>query len=214
MYAWKLRKLLFRSLVLPVLLYGVPAWGPATSTTGWKRLEAVQKTFLQHELGVRPQIPYLLLLAEVGWIPVEAHALFLTLQYVQRSQTLGADRLPLRAWRASQTKGWGADVCRWAARWGLQEIEWPSLTWTSFVQTVSKFMWRHPMPRMQYYLRDVNPLLPYREKEYLVSQISVFLRHKIAQARLSSHNLRVEEGRWIGLERLLRTCRFCDSGSI
>ena len=54
---WKLKKKLFVSLVRPVLLYGVQVWGPGTSKSNWPKIEAIQKLFLEMELGVKSQTP-------------------------------------------------------------------------------------------------------------------------------------------------------------
>lgn len=75
-------------------------------------------------------------------------------------------------------------------------------------------LWGEPSPRLQYYMRDVNPMKGYTEQEYLSSNISVQLRHVIARYRLSSHHLEVEQGRWKGIERKNRICELCDSSSI
>ena len=47
---------------------------------------AIQKLFLEMELGVKTQIPYSLTLAEAGLLPLEVEALFLTIKYVQSIQ--------------------------------------------------------------------------------------------------------------------------------
>ena len=75
-------------------------------------------------------------------------------------------------------------------------------------------LWNAPSPRLQYYMRDVNPMVSYEEQEYLRAPISMALRQMIARYRLSSHHLEVEEGRWKGIRRQDRVCRLCDSGSI
>ena len=79
---WKLKKKLFVSLVRPVLLYGVQVWAPSTSKSNWPKIEAIQKLFLEMELGVQSQTPYILTLAKVGLLPLEVKALFITLRYV------------------------------------------------------------------------------------------------------------------------------------
>jgi hypothetical protein len=63
---WKLKKQLFKSLVRPFVLYGVQVWGPTTSQSNWNKVEAIQKLFLEMELGVKTPTPYTLLLAETG----------------------------------------------------------------------------------------------------------------------------------------------------
>ncbi|KAL3687786.1 hypothetical protein R1sor_014095 [Riccia sorocarpa] len=55
--SWKLRRHLFKTLVQPVLLYAAPIWSPSLSCSNWRKLEAVQKHFIQScqpGLGVCP----------------------------------------------------------------------------------------------------------------------------------------------------------------
>ena len=214
---WKLKKHLFNSLVRPVVLYGVQVWGPTTSRSSWSMVEAIQKLFLEMELGVKTQTPYTLLLAEAGLLPLEVEALYLTLQYVLRVKGLDDSRLPKQAFHSSGGSGWYADVCRWAQTWGLSEQDWhikPDKLRLVLQANAIRKLWSDPSPRLQYFIRDVNPMILYEEQEYLSAPISLRLRHTIARFRLSSHHLEVEEGRWKGVRRQDRVCRLCDSGSI
>jgi len=216
---WKLKKHLFISLVRPVILYGVQVWGPTTSKSCWTKVEAIQKLFLEMELGVKIQTPYTLLLAEVGLLPLEVEALYLTLQYARRVQAMNDSRLPKQAFHTSRAFGWYADVCRWAQTWDLSEQDWhvpPTNLWTVLHGKAIRKLWRDPSPRLQYYMRDVSPIpmILYEEQEYLRAPISIKLRQAIARYRVSSHHLEVEEGRWKGVKRQNRICRLCDSGSI
>ena len=214
---WKLKKQLFTSLVRPVALYGVQVWGPTTAQSNWRKVEAIQKLFLEMELGVKTQTPYTLLLAEAGLLPLEVEALYLTLQYAMRVQALTDSRLPKQAFYASRASGWYADVCRWAQAWDLSEHEWhiePKRLWSLLQCKAVRKLWSDPSPRLQYFIRDVNPMVLYEEQEYLGAPISMRLRQVIARYRLSSHHLEVEEGRWRGVRRHDRVCRLCDSGSI
>jgi Reverse transcriptase (RNA-dependent DNA polymerase) len=214
---WKLKKQLFNTLVRPVVLYGVQVWGPSTSQSSWSKVEAIQKLFLEMELGVKTQTPYTLLLAESGLLPLEVEALYLTLQYVMRVEALKDSRLPKQAFHSSRALGWYADVCRWAQAWDLSEHEWhtqPKTLWPLLHGKAIRKLWSDPSPRLQYFMRDVNPMVLYEEQEYLRAPISMRLRQVIARYRLSSHHLEVEEGRWKGVKRQDRVCTLCDSGSI
>ena len=201
---WKLKNHLFKSLVMPVILYGVQVWGPTTAHSTWRMVEAIQKLFLEMELGVKTQTPYALLLAETGILPLEVEALYLTLQYVIRVEALDDSRLPKQAFHTSRASGWYADVCRWAQTWDLSEQEWhihPKKLRPLLQGKAIRKLWNAPSPRLQYYMRDVNPMVSYEEQEYLRAPISMALRQMIARYRLSSHHLEVEEGRWKGIRR-------------
>ena len=169
------------------------------------------------ELGVKSQTPYTLTLAEVGLLPLEVEALFLTIRYVTHIQKLDDSRLPKQAYRLSRTSGWYTDVTRWAEAWGLPEHEWkkdPKALRKILEARALKHLWRNSSPRLQYYKRDVNAMQAYGEQEYMRALISLKLRQSIARYRLSSHHLAVEEGRWKQIERKDRICTICDSGSI
>ena len=214
---WKLKKKLFVSLVRPVLLYGVQVWGPGTSKSNWPKIEAIQKLFLEMELGVKSQTPYTLTLAEVGLLPLEVEALFITLRYVMYIRKLDDSRLPKQAYYLSCATGWYADVIRWAQAWGLQEHEWrgDSKALRKILEARAiKHLWSDPSPRLQYYKRDANAMQAYGEQEYLRASISLKVRQSIARYRLSSHHLAVEEGRWKQIERKDRICTICNCGSI
>ncbi|KAL3696379.1 hypothetical protein R1sor_010455 [Riccia sorocarpa] len=122
--SWELRSRLFDVLIRPVLLFGVTTWGPTLSRSGWKRLEKVQKVFVQEELGVRQQTPYSILLAETGRLPLEAEALILTIQFVRRIEAQDVLRYSHIASQVSRASGWYRDVCSWSASWDIPEPRW------------------------------------------------------------------------------------------
>ncbi|KAL3677263.1 hypothetical protein R1sor_027211 [Riccia sorocarpa] len=59
-----------------------------------RKVEHIHKLFLQSELGVRPQTPYVLLLAETGKLPIEAEALWAALQLAKRVSSMPEERFP------------------------------------------------------------------------------------------------------------------------
>ncbi|KAL3683278.1 hypothetical protein R1sor_001300 [Riccia sorocarpa] len=122
----QLKLRLFDTLVLPVVLYNAPTWGPSTSRSGWHKLESVHKTFLQTELGIRPQVPYVLMLAETGRLPVEAEALLLSIRFALRLRSQADDRYGHQAWTTTRGQDWYAKICQWGAKWGIPEPEWQS----------------------------------------------------------------------------------------
>ncbi|KAL3696402.1 hypothetical protein R1sor_010478 [Riccia sorocarpa] len=193
LWAWQLRGHLFNTLVIPVALYGVPIWGPALPRSSWKKVEAIQKSFLQKEFGVRVQIPYSILLAESGRLPLEVEALILTLQFVFRLRKLENDRHSRMALLQSQSLGWFADVFIWANRWDFPEIEWSSesaIRSKLSILAVQK-LWESPTPRQIYYTRDINRMTKYEEQPYLRGKLPRHIRQLISRYRTSSHSLYV-----------------------
>ncbi|KAL3693709.1 hypothetical protein R1sor_007360 [Riccia sorocarpa] len=214
--SWPLRRRLFDTLVLPALLYGVPIWGPSLAKTNWAKIELVHKKFLQVELGVRPQIPYTLLLAKTGRVPLEIEALFLTIQFAQRLKSQPEERYSYQAWRMSRVKGWYSNLCQWSVSWGVLETEWDSgeALRELLVRRAVGRLWESPSSRLQYYCRDTTCLYPYREQHYLSEDLPLKMRQLIARYRVSSHTLSSEVGRWSNTPRENRLCELCDEGKI
>ncbi|KAL3681080.1 hypothetical protein R1sor_024036 [Riccia sorocarpa] len=181
----------------------------------WARLEAVHKLFLREELGAPVQTPYALLLAKTGRLPIEVEALLITIEYLQHTRKLSDDRLSYQAWVFSHS-GWHEEVCRSVARWNVLEERWREgaemreLVREAAVQSI----WSNPSPRLTYYLRDVRTLTLYEEQDYLNAALSRFTRQLISKYRISAHSLRVEEGRWQGLDRPDRICQHCSLNKI
>ncbi|KAL3683259.1 hypothetical protein R1sor_001281 [Riccia sorocarpa] len=141
---------------------------------------------------------YTLLLAEVGKIPLEAEGLLLAIRYVQRIKKHDRERYTYLALSESRVHGWFGDVCPWGNRWGFPEDMWSetgSLR-ENLTKAIVRTLWCELSPRQAYYLRDVSKLDPYDEKPYLTATISPRIRRLISRYRTSSHDLRVEVGRW------------------
>ncbi|KAL3700010.1 hypothetical protein R1sor_018032 [Riccia sorocarpa] len=197
-----------------VVLYGATTWGPSLPKTSWKKLESLQKSFLSEELGVRSQIPNSLLRAETARLPLGIEALIESITYARRLRNQASDRYSTQALKASRSHGWYADLTRWAARWGLSESFWDSVDIREeLTHLVVRKLWHEPSPRQCYYLRDISPLLPYKEKPYL-SINDRKVRHAFARFRISAHTLNVEEGRWKNIPREDRICSVCTLGKV
>ncbi|KAL3683260.1 hypothetical protein R1sor_001282 [Riccia sorocarpa] len=188
--AWHLRCHLYKALVRPVILYSAPVWGPMVSRSGWVRLEALQKLFIQTELGVKTQTPYSILLVEVGWWPLEAEALLLSIQYARGLDTLEPDRYSRHAKTASLSRGWFSDLCRWGSRWGFPEARWGDTATMRdrLGEAVVHTLWTNLGRRQQYYLRDVRDLHPYVQQGYLQAPISRREKQVVAHYRMSENS--------------------------
>ena len=80
--SWALKKYLFLTLVTLVFLYVVEEWGNNISLCTWKEFENVQKHFLIKFLQVKQQTPYVLLLLEIGSLPIEIMAMERVVEYM------------------------------------------------------------------------------------------------------------------------------------
>ena len=69
---WDKKKLLFETLVTPIILYGCEVWGCSISRESWRKIEQVQKCFIMYNLRVKSSMPYPILLIEGGIPPIES----------------------------------------------------------------------------------------------------------------------------------------------
>lgn len=56
---------------------------PSCKKLSWDSIESMQKIFLETKLDVRNQTPYVILLAEIGCIPLESEAFYLNIIQVK-----------------------------------------------------------------------------------------------------------------------------------
>ena len=89
---WPLKKYLFDTLVMHVLLYGVEVWGGSISTSTWKEFEGIQNT-------IPHSSKFPLLLLKIGSLPIEI--LGMEQSVCSKASTLPPHRLPRIAWGAS-----------------------------------------------------------------------------------------------------------------
>ena len=71
----------FKALVLPIFTYGIEIWGGDLKNFHWKVFEKGLKMHMMPHIKVRPSKTYHILLAEFGELPMELHALKLTLTF-------------------------------------------------------------------------------------------------------------------------------------
>ena len=68
---------LYKTFVLPVLLYGCELWG----TKAWPPLEAVQVQVALHVLGVQRAVSHAAVCRELGWLPIQAQTAIRAVRY-------------------------------------------------------------------------------------------------------------------------------------
>ena len=71
---WDKNKFLFETLVIPNILYGCEVWGCNISRESWRNIEKIQKQFITYNLKIKINMPYPILLMEVGRSPIESMA--------------------------------------------------------------------------------------------------------------------------------------------
>jgi hypothetical protein len=53
LWSWDKNKLLFETLVTPVILYGCEVWGCSISRESWRKIEQIQKNFITYNLKIK-----------------------------------------------------------------------------------------------------------------------------------------------------------------
>ena len=112
---WNKKKLLFETLVTPVILYGCEVWGCSISQESWKKIEQIQKCFITYNLKIKSNTPYPILLIEVGLSPIDSLAMTRLLLYKHKINNVRDHRLPKLAFNSSQNhlrlkRGWYKDT--------------------------------------------------------------------------------------------------------
>lgn len=126
-WAWDIRRKLFRSVVQPVLLYGCAVWGPALSDKLWDKIEKVQKQFLLNEFKVKQNTSYHILLLEANLLPIEAEALCQFISYTQKLQLSTDEKYSRAVLQVTQDSGWYHLGKMWLKKWDIQETDCRSL---------------------------------------------------------------------------------------
>ena len=70
---WDKKKFLFETLVIPI--YGCEVWGCNISRESWRKIEQIQNQFITYNLKIKSNMPYPILLIEVGLSPIESMAM-------------------------------------------------------------------------------------------------------------------------------------------
>jgi hypothetical protein len=126
LWIWDKKKLLFETLITPVILYGCEVWGCSISRESWRKIEQIQKNFITYNLKIKGNTPYPILLIEVSLSPIESMTMTRYLMYKNKLNNMEDKRLPKIASNSSQNhlrlkQGWHKDAQSWLNHWGIKE---------------------------------------------------------------------------------------------
>ena len=99
---WDKKKLIFETLVTPVILCGCEVWGCNISQESWRKIEQIQKRFITYNLKIKTNTPYPIVRIEVGLSPIKSLAMTRLLLYKHKINNMGDHRLPKLAFNSSQ----------------------------------------------------------------------------------------------------------------
>ena len=98
---WDKKKLLFETLVTPVILYRCEVWGCNISRESWRKIEQIQKHFITYNLKIKSNTPYPILLIEVGLSPIKILAMTRLMLYKHKINNMVDHRLPKLAFKSN-----------------------------------------------------------------------------------------------------------------
>ena len=101
---WDQMKVLFETLVIHVILHGCEVLGCNTSRETWRKIEQIEKWFITYNLKIKSNMPYIILLIEVGLSPIESMTMTMYLMYKHKINNMRNVILPKIALNSSQNQ--------------------------------------------------------------------------------------------------------------
>jgi hypothetical protein len=199
LWSWDKKKLLFETLVTPVILYGCEVWGCSKYRESWRKIEQIQKNFITYNLKIKGNTPYPILLVETSLSPIESMAMTRYIMYKNKLNNMQDKRLPKIASKSSHNhhrlkRGWHKDTQSWLNYWGIMEETILQNKDTIKKKVKSKFkekMWcdkeLEGKRKLRYYKDVINPNL--EDQNYLSVLTCVKKKINIAKIRTNSHEL-------------------------
>jgi hypothetical protein len=126
LWSWYKKKLLFETLVTPVILYECEVWGYSIFRECWRKIEKIQNNFITCNLKIKGNMPYPILLIETSLSPIESMAMTRYLVYKNELNNMEDKRLPKIASKSSHNHhrpkgGWHKNARSWLNCWGIME---------------------------------------------------------------------------------------------
>jgi len=94
LWSWDNNKLIFETLVTPIILYACEVWGCSISHEYWRNREKIQKNFITYNIKIKGNMPYPILLLETSLSPIERTTMNRYLMYKNMLNNMEDKRLP------------------------------------------------------------------------------------------------------------------------
>ena len=94
LWSWDKKKLLFETLITPVILYGCKVWGCSISWESSRKIDQIQKNFITYNLKIKGNTPYPILLIETSLSPIESMDMTIYLMYKNNLNNMEDKSLP------------------------------------------------------------------------------------------------------------------------
>ena len=211
---------LFDAMVKPILMYSSEIWGYQRSDT----IEKIQINFCKRIACLKQNVPNVFALSECGRLPLSVTYMKNCIKYWTKLVTMNRDRYPkqcyimLRRLDESGRNTWATQIKRLLFQYGFgyawlaDEIGDTCAFLTLFSQRLSDSSYQtlrddidSSAKAITYKLFKSN-LAP---ETYLSIDLPYLYKKTLSNFRCSGHNLMIEKGRHMNIDRQLRFCNYC-----
>ena len=214
----RLKLQLFDALVRPVLSYACEVWAPIAGAKALQQLEQVHKQFLRRLLGVPNSTCLKMLYAEFGRLPLEQFWWQQCMKYIERLHSMEDSRLCKLAFMAEcrNNLGWWKKIGMRCTKLGMlpptpeSDYDFTSAVHTAHQMAIEDMMTAKPESRKQQTYFSFK--LDFQMENYISEAKNKHLRRLIANFRIGNHWLKVQSGRYDGVEYDQRICESCGHG--
>jgi hypothetical protein len=102
LWIWDKNKILFDTLVTPILIYGCEFWGCSISHESWRNIEQIQKSFITYNIKIKENTTYPILHLKTCLSPIESMTMTRHLMYKNKLKNMEDKRLPKIASKSSR----------------------------------------------------------------------------------------------------------------
>ena len=207
---------LFDTLVRPILLYASDFWGILKLPKN-NPIENIHLMFCKHLLGVQKQTTNIAVLLELGQIPLSLHAIKMTIKNWERiSLQKKANYLVTKSYEfaVQENLNWPNLTRNKLAEIGMmQSFEGGNVIHENAFLRMRDIFHQEAFAAMNTESSKLRSYKLIKDKigleTYLTTMINTNNRKMFSKFRLSNHNLMIEKGRHLKIDKNLRFCPFC-----
>ena len=216
---------LFDSMVKPILCYGAEIWGYQFT----EQVEIVHLNFCKQYCMLPQQTANVFVYGECGRLPLCTSYMTRCVKYWIKLLQMGSDRFPSQSYKMlkriddSGRNTWAGNIKHmlfslgFGYVWIAQDVGDPLMFLSSFKRRLIDCniqKWNEGLnntSKAETYKSFKTLLEP---EKYLSLNLPFVMKSMLARFRTSTHDLMIEKGRHIGLDRYLRHCPLCKRRNI
>jgi len=216
---------IFDAMVTPILVYSSEVWG----TRYYERIEKIQINFCKRIAGLNQNVTNFLALTECGRLPLSCTYMSRSVKYWAKLTQMNSQRYPkqcyimLRRLDSAGKTNWATHIKHLLFQngfgyvWLTDEVADIKLFVSIFKTRLTdcSYQWLNEniqtSPKCLAYKLFKSALTP---ETYLTVPISYKFKRVLANFRCSGHNLMIEKGRHLKIDREFRFCEHCTQHNI